>query len=80
MKEELSARIEAQLEENETLHGAFRELEQAAGGNLADVAAYEAVLERKRSEVEKRISDSQKQATDAVKSELEKQLLPKLGF
>ena len=80
LKEELSARIEAQLEENETLYGAFRELEQAAGGNLADVAAYEAVLERKRSEVEKRISDSQKQATDAVKSELEKQLLPKLGF
>lgn len=80
LKEELSARIEAQLEENEALYGAFRELEQAAGGNLADVAAYEAVLERKRSEVEKRISDSQKQATDAVKSELEKQLLPKLGF
>jgi len=53
---------------------------RAAGGNLAEVAAYEAVLEQKRSEVEKRISDSQKQATDAVKSELEKQLMPKLGF
>ena len=80
LKEELSARIEAQLEENETLYGAFRELEQAAGGNLADVTAYEAVLEQKRSEVEKRISDSQKQATDAVKSELEKLPLPKMGF
>lgn len=88
LSEELSARIEAQLEENETLYGAFRELEQTAGGNLADVNAYEAVLEQKRIEVEKRISDSQKQATDAVKSELEKQLdqikdkvpLPHLSF
>ena len=88
LSEELSARIEAQLEENETLYGAFRELEQTAGGNLADVNAYEAVLEQKRIEVEKRISDSQKQAADAVKSELEKQLdqikdkvpLPHLSF
>jgi len=88
LREEVSARIEAQLEENETLYAAFSELEQTAGGNLADVNAYEAVLEQKRSEVEKRISDSKRQATDAVKSELEKQLdqikdkvpLPSLGF
>jgi len=46
LKEELFARIEAQLEENETLYGAFRDLEQAAGGNLEDVNAYEAVLEQ----------------------------------
>jgi vacuolar-type H+-ATPase subunit I/STV1 len=74
LREEVSARIESQLEDNETLYGAFSELEQTAGGNLADVNAYEAVLAQKRGEVEKRISDSQKQATDAVKSELEKQL------
>jgi uncharacterized protein (TIGR03545 family) len=88
LREEVSARIEAQLEENETLYGVFSELEQTAGGNLADVNAYEAVLAQKRGEVEKRISDSQKQATDAVKSELEKQLdqikdkvpLPRLNF
>jgi hypothetical protein len=88
LREEVSARIEAQLEENETLYGIFSELEQTSGGNLADVNAYEAVLAQKRGEVEKRISDSQKQATDAVKSELEKQLdqikdkvpLPRLNF
>jgi uncharacterized protein (TIGR03545 family) len=74
LREEVSARIEAQLEENDTLYGAFSDLEQTAGGNLADVNAYEAVLAQKRGEVEKRISDSQKQATDAVKYELEKQL------
>jgi vacuolar-type H+-ATPase subunit I/STV1 len=88
LREELSAHIEAQLEENETLYGAFGELEQTAGGNLSDVQAYEAVLEQKRSAVEKRIADVEKQATDAVKSELEKQLdqikdkvpLPRLDF
>jgi len=88
LREEVSARIEAQLEENETLYGVFSGLEQTSGGNLADVNACEAVLAQKRGEVEKRISDSQKQATDAVKSELEKQLdqikgkvpLPRLNF
>jgi uncharacterized protein (TIGR03545 family) len=88
LREELSARIEAQLEDNETLHRAFSALEQTADGNLADVNAHAVVLEQKRSEVEERIADIEKQATDAVKSELEKQLdqikdkvpLPRLSF
>jgi hypothetical protein len=84
LREELTGRMAAQIQENEALSDAFAELVQRSDGNLADAAAYEAVLAEKRGEVQRRIADTQKQATDAVKSQLESQLerlpLPKLGF
>ena len=84
LREELTGRMAAQIQENEALSDAFAELVQRSDGNLADTAAYEAVLAEKRGEVQRRIADTQKQATDAVKSQLESQLerlpLPKLGF
>lgn len=84
LREELTGRMAAQIQENEALSDAFAELVQRSDGNLADAAAYETVLAEKRGEVQRRIADTQKQATDAVKSQLESQLerlpLPKLGF
>ena len=84
LREELTARMASQIRENETLSGALADLVERSDGNLADAAAYEAVLAQKRAEVEKRIADTQKQATDAVKSQLESQLeklpLPRLKF
>ena len=84
LQEELTAQMASRIRENEALSQAFADLVQRSDGNLADAAAYEAVLAEKRAEVEKRIADTQKQATDAVKSELESQLeklpLPKLKF
>lgn len=84
LREELTGRMAAQIRENEALSEAFAELVQRSDGNLADAAAYEAVLAEKRGEVQRRIADTQKQATEAVKSQLESQLerlpLPKLGF
>ncbi|UCF99111.1 MAG: TIGR03545 family protein [Spirochaetaceae bacterium] len=80
LREELRTRLGSQLQENEALSGSFAELVQDSDGNLREVAAYEAVLEQRRAEVEKRIADTQKQATDAVRSQLEKLPLPKLGF
>ena len=57
---------------------------QAGGDRSARALAEEALLAEKRGEVQRRIADTQKQATDAVKSQLESQLeklpLPKLGF
>ncbi|MBN2554050.1 MAG: hypothetical protein JXB06_14835 [Spirochaetales bacterium] len=84
LRDELNARMAAELEDNEALSRAFGELVQGSSGNLAEAAAYEAVLAEKRAEVERRIADTQKQATDAVRSQLESQLeklpLPRLGF
>jgi uncharacterized protein (TIGR03545 family) len=84
LREELTATMASQIRENETLSQTFSLLVQQSEGNLADAAAYEAVLAGRRAEVEKRIADTQKQATDAVKSQLESQLeklpLPKLKF
>jgi uncharacterized protein (TIGR03545 family) len=84
LREELTARMASQIQENEALSNAFGQLVQRADGNLTDAAIYESVLAQKRAEVEKRIADTQKEATDAVKSELESQLeklpLPKLKF
>jgi len=84
LREELTARMASQIRENEALSQAFADLVQRSDGNLAEAAAHEAVLIQKRVEVEKRIADTQKQATDAVKSQLKSQLeklpLPKLGF
>jgi uncharacterized protein (TIGR03545 family) len=84
LREQLTARLASQIQENEALSQAFTDLVQQSEGNLADAADYEAVLAGKRGEVEKRIADTRKQATDAVKSELESQLeklpLPKLKF
>jgi uncharacterized protein (TIGR03545 family) len=84
LREELTARLASQIRENEALSEAFAELVRRSDGNLADAAAYEAVLAEKRGEVEKRIADTQKQAADAVKSQLESQLeklpLPKVKF
>ena len=84
LREELTARMASRIRENETLSRAFADLAESSEGNLADAAAYEAVLAQKREEVEKRIADLKKQATDAVKSQLESQLeklpLPKLKF
>jgi len=84
LREELTAQMASQIQENEALSEAFAELVQRSDGNLADAAAYEALLAEKRGEVQRRIADTQKQATDAVKSQLESQLeklpLPKLGF
>ena len=84
LREELNTRMAAELEDNEALSRAFGELVQGSNGNLAEAAAYEAVLAEKRAEVERRIADTQKQATDAVRSQMESQLeklpLPKLGF
>ena len=84
IREELTARMASRMRENETLSRTFADLVESSDGNLADAAAYEAILDEKRGEVEKRIADLQKQATDAVKSQLESQLeqlpLPKLKF
>jgi len=84
LRQELTARMAAQIQENESLSQAFADLVQRSDGNLTDAAAYEAILAQKRTEVEKRIADIKQQATDAVKSQLESQLeklpLPKLKF
>jgi uncharacterized protein (TIGR03545 family) len=84
LREELTARMAAQIRETGALSEAFAELVRRSEGNLADAAAYEAVLAEKKEELQRRIADTQKQATEAVKSQLESQLeklpLPKLGF
>jgi hypothetical protein len=84
LRDELTARLASRIQENEALSRAFADLVERSNGNLADVAAYEAILAEKRADVEKRIAETQKQATDAVRSELESQLeklpLPKLKF
>jgi uncharacterized protein (TIGR03545 family) len=84
IREALTARMAAQIRENELLSRGFADLVARSDGNLGDAAAYEEVLAQKRAEVEERIGDTREQATDAVKSQLESQLeklpLPKLGF
>jgi hypothetical protein len=84
IRQELKARMASELRQNELLSQGFADLAGRSDGNLGDAAAYEEVLVQKRSDVEKRIAETQKQATDAVKSQLESQLeklpLPKLGF
>jgi uncharacterized protein (TIGR03545 family) len=84
LREELTARMASQIRENEALSQAFADLVQRSDGNLADTSAYEAVLARKRAEVEERVAGIRQQATDAAKSQLESQLeklpLPKLKF
>jgi uncharacterized protein (TIGR03545 family) len=84
LREELIARMASQIQENEALSNAFGQLVQGADRNLTDAAIYESALAEKRKEVEKRIDETQKEAADAVKSQLESQLeklpLPKLRF
>lgn len=88
LRSALEERLGGSLRENALLYAALEELNSAAGGNLAAAEAYQRVVAAKQQELEGKVAELQKRATDSLKKEAEKQLeevtdrlqLPRLTF
>lgn len=87
LKAALLKQLEPEMKKNAALSGAMKQADDLTKGNLKDVNALKAELDKKKKEIDDKLNASKKEAEDKVKKEAENKLkdatktLPKIpGF
>jgi uncharacterized protein (TIGR03545 family) len=71
---QLTGKIHSELEKNKTLYASFKELEKTSEGDLTDIQGYKKLLDKKKEELEARVSEIKREAEKKITKEVGKEL------